>query len=227
MSNDKSTFILVHGAWSGGWSLRALADRLTTRGHTVYRPTLTGLGERSHLAHADVDINTHIADIVNIIRWEELKSVVLVAHSYGGTVISGVPEKVAPGIIRSIVFIDASYPADGESHFDHTGRTEFPEDELMAVPGGGVDADGKPWPGPPRTAQPLATFTQPLKLTGARERIAKKTFIAGSESIVRDRPAIITIKNDPTWRYVELPSGHNVPQALPDETADELERAAQ
>src|SRR5271170_5119317 len=101
------TFVLVHGAWHGG-------------GHAVFTPTLTGLGERSHLLRAGIDLKTHIADVVNVMKWEGLSDVVLCGHSYGGFVISGVAEQMAPAI-RSIVFLDAFVPRNGESTLDLTG----------------------------------------------------------------------------------------------------------
>ncbi len=82
-ANGRTTFVLVHGAWHGGWCWRRVADLLEQRGHKVFAPTLTGLGERSHLLRADTNMDTHIADIVNLVRWEDLHRVVLVAHSYG------------------------------------------------------------------------------------------------------------------------------------------------
>ena len=83
------TFVLVHGAWHGGWCWQRVADRLRGAGHTVFTPTLTGLGERSHLLRAGIDLTTHITDVVNVMRWEDLTDVVLCGHSYGGFVISG------------------------------------------------------------------------------------------------------------------------------------------
>src|ERR1700681_2064231 len=90
------TFVLVHGAWHGGWCWRRVVDRLEQRGHRVFAPTLTGLGERSHRIDAKNGLTTHITDIVNVIKWENLSDIVLVGHSYGGFIISGVAEKVGP-----------------------------------------------------------------------------------------------------------------------------------
>ena len=78
------TFVLVHGAWHGGWCWQRVADRLRSGGHIVFTPTLTGLGERSHLLRAGIDLKTHIADVVNVMKWEQLSDVVLCGHSYGG-----------------------------------------------------------------------------------------------------------------------------------------------
>ena len=114
------TFVLVHGAWHGGWCWQRVADRLRGSGHTVFTPTLTGLGERSHLLRGGIDLKTHITDVVNVIKWEGLSDVVLCGHSYGGFVISGVAEQMAPAI-HSIVFLDAFVPRNGESVLDLTG----------------------------------------------------------------------------------------------------------
>src|SRR5689334_14895699 len=100
------SFVLVHGAWHGGWCWRRVADLLTDKGHKVYAPTLTGLADRSHVMSADIALATHVADIVNLIRWERLGDVVLVGHSYAGFVISGAVEHVQPAI-AALVFLDA------------------------------------------------------------------------------------------------------------------------
>jgi len=92
------TFVLVHGAWHGGWCWRRVADLLTNAGHKVFTPTLTGLGERSHLIDAKVNLSTHVTDIVNVLKWERLKDVILCGHSYGGFVISAVAERMEDAI---------------------------------------------------------------------------------------------------------------------------------
>jgi pimeloyl-ACP methyl ester carboxylesterase len=104
----------VHGAWGGGWDWKHVDQLLTADGYKVYRPTLTGQGERSHLASTNIDLDTHIQDIVNVIVWEDLHDVVLVGHSYGGMVITGVADRV-PDRIRRLVYVDAFVPDNGES----------------------------------------------------------------------------------------------------------------
>src|SRR5689334_4363866 len=108
------TFVLVHGAWHGGWCWRRVADRLRGAGHLVFTPTLTGLGERSHLLRPDIDTNVHVADVTNLIKWERLEDVILCGHSYGGFIISGVAEQMARAI-RSLVFLDAFLPSNGDT----------------------------------------------------------------------------------------------------------------
>ena len=104
-SNSK-TFVLVHGAFHGGWCWRPVADILRAAGHTVFTPTLTGLGERLHLLTPEVNLSTHIQDVVSVLEWENLRDVVLVGHSYGGAVVTGVADRVADRI-GSIVYLDA------------------------------------------------------------------------------------------------------------------------
>jgi pimeloyl-ACP methyl ester carboxylesterase len=114
------TFVLVHGAWHGGWCWCRVADRLRRDGHAVFTPTLTGLGERSHLLRPGIDLATHVADIINVMRWERLSDVVLCGHSYGGFVISGVAEEMSAAI-RAIVFLDA-FPSAGRRYNPQTYR---------------------------------------------------------------------------------------------------------
>ena len=113
-----ASFVLVHGAWHGGWCWRDVRRALEEHGHTVFTPTLTGLGERSHLLSPDIDLETHIADVINLLVWEELNDVILVGHSYGGMVIIGVADQ-AKDRLRHIVYLDAFLPADGESSATH------------------------------------------------------------------------------------------------------------
>jgi pimeloyl-ACP methyl ester carboxylesterase len=112
-----ANFVLVHGAWIGGWCWRPNAQALRKAGHEVFTPTLTGLGERSHLMNPSINLDTHIADIVNVIKHEELSDVVLVGHSYGGMVVTGVADALAEKI-RSLVYLDAFVPESGQALVD-------------------------------------------------------------------------------------------------------------
>jgi pimeloyl-ACP methyl ester carboxylesterase len=112
-----ATFVIVHGAWSGGHAWRWLRPLLRTAGHEVFTPALTGLGERSHLASAQVDLDTHIRDVLGVLEFEDLDQVVLVGHSYGGVVITGVADRM-PQRVAQLVYLDAEVPADGQCEFD-------------------------------------------------------------------------------------------------------------
>jgi pimeloyl-ACP methyl ester carboxylesterase len=112
-----ATFVLVHGAWHGAWCWRRVARLLTRKGHEVFTPTLTGLAERSHLLSPAIDLETHVLDVVNEMKWQELSNVALVGHSYGGMVISGVVEKMERAI-SSFVMVDAFLPETGQALID-------------------------------------------------------------------------------------------------------------
>src|SRR5262245_30919971 len=140
-----ATFVLVHGAWHGGWCWRRVAPLLRAAGHEVYTPTLTGLGERAHLVARHVDLDTHIADVRGVLQCEELSNVVLCGHSYGGMVISGVAES-APNALRSLVYLDAFVPADGQCLLD------FIPAERLAELRQSVHDRGAGWLVPPPSA---------------------------------------------------------------------------
>ena len=116
-TDRKFTYMIVHGAWGGGWAFKEVERLLRADGHTVYRPTLTGQGEKVHLAGlltTNIDLNLHITDVVNVIEWEKLQDIVLVGHSYGGMVITGVADRV-PDRIKHVIYLDAIVPENGES----------------------------------------------------------------------------------------------------------------
>jgi pimeloyl-ACP methyl ester carboxylesterase len=215
------TFVLVHGAWHGGWCWQRVADRLRGGGHHVFTPTLTGLGERSHLVCAGIDLKTHIADVVNVMRWAGLSDVVLCGHSYGGFVISGIAEAMAPAI-RSIVFLDAFVPGNGDTVRDLTGSavqeavgTATQRGDLVIPPRAaeafGVNAADRAWVDRLCVGQPIGTFTDKIVLTGARDRIARKSYIrAKSYANPGFDRAYDALKSDPSWRMYEVACGHDV-----------------
>ena len=126
-----ATFVLVHGAWSGSWGYTKVARLLRAQGHEVWAPSLTGLGEREHLLHPGITLTTHIKDVANVFDFEDLKDVILVGHSYGGVVITGVSSRCADRI-RTLVYLDAFLPANGQCLLDITaeqGRAAFLESQ--------------------------------------------------------------------------------------------------
>ena len=231
------TFVLVHGAWHGGWCWRRVADRLRGGGHVVFAPRLTGLGERAHLLRPGIDIRTHIADVINVIKWERLNDVVLCGHSYGGFIISGIAEQMATAI-RSIVFLDAFLPNDGDTIQDLTGpavqdgiRAALQRGDLGVPPrpaeAFGVNEADRQRVDSLCVPQPIGTFTSAIALTGARERIARKTYIRakGYSNPAFDR-AFATLQSDPSWRCYEIRCGHDVMIGMQERLSELLLQAA-
>ena len=227
------TFVLVHGAWHGGWCWRRVSDRLEKLGHKVFTPTLTGVGERSHLIGPNVNLSTHVTDIVNLIQWEDLSDIVLCGHSYGGMVISGVAEKMAAAI-RSIVFLDAFVPENGDAVINLTGpmvqkalQGALEKGDLGVPPrpaeAFGVNAADRAWVDAKCVPQPVGTFTEKMTLTGARERIGKKAYIrAASYANPGFDQALERLKNNAAWRTYGVPCGHDVMVDMPERLTEIL-----
>jgi pimeloyl-ACP methyl ester carboxylesterase len=230
---EPRSFVLVHGAWHGGWCWRRVADRLARRGHKVYAPSLTGLGDRAHLIGTRPTVTTHIDDIANIIRFEDLQRVILVGHSYGGIVISGVAEKVQPQI-ASIVFLDAFVPPNGATimNLSRQGLRDAVNAAIkrgdLGIPPAraayfNVNEKDQAYVDRKCTPQPIGTYNDPVKLTGARERIAKKTYIRtkGFNSVGFDAIAA-RLRSDPTWTVHDMPCGHDAMIDMPDRLTELL-----
>jgi pimeloyl-ACP methyl ester carboxylesterase len=227
------TFVLVHGAWHGGWCWRRVADLLTEAGHRVFAPTLTGLGERSHLAHAGIDLSTHITDVVNVLKWEGLDSVVLAGHSYADFVVSGVAERM-PAAIASLVFVDAFVPESGDtvatSASPATRRLVdevVGKGETMLPPVSAaffqVNEKDRAWVDAMCTPQPLATFLEKAAPPAARERIPRKVYVRakGYDSQSFDA-ALAKVRPIPSWSTFELPCGHDIMVDMPERLAEIL-----
>src|SRR5712692_1493026 len=230
---ERKTFVLVHGSSAGGWCYRRVADLLEKRGHKVFAPTLTGLGERSHLMSGMITLDTHIADVANVIRWQGLENFVLVGHSYGGWIISGVAEQVEKKI-SSIVFLDAFMPENGQRVLDTNSPRSRAEIEQalkraeVSRPAPHpsvwkVNEKDIPWVAEKFTAQPIGVAFTPIRLTGARDRVPKKTYVRAKGY---DNPnfekAYAKVKADPSWRTCEMPCGHEVMIDMPERTTEIL-----
>jgi len=234
----RKTFVLVHGAWHGGWCWRRVADRLEVKGHTVFTPTLTGLADRSHLLSKDIVLDTHIADIVNLFKWENITDACLVPHSYGGWPCSGALEQIGDRV-SSIVWLDAFKPEDGQRSRDFASdfsRKAFEESVARGEPGRPappaaafhVNEKDQAWVNSLLTAQPNGVAMQPIKLTGAREKVAKKTYIRASKYPQPSFDQALTqCQSDKTWRaIVTETAGHDVMIDAPDWLVDVLIEAS-
>lgn len=213
-AGPKKTIVFVHGAWGGGWQFHKVQPLLEAAGHRVYRPTMTGLGERVHLARPDVGLETHIADIVNVLEFEDLHEVVLVAHSYGGMVVAGVAQRV-PERVGTLVFMDAILPEDGESVMGLVGDGI----EKMAEAGGN---GAEPWqlvprwveagkPRPVDVAQPLLTFTDTIVLDNPEATNIPGAFIltVEAEKETDDFDFFAERARNRGWNVVQMKGGHN------------------
>jgi pimeloyl-ACP methyl ester carboxylesterase len=232
-----TTFVLIHGAWHGGWCYKRVARLLRQAGHEVYTPTLTGLGERAHLMSRSIDLSTHIQDIVGVIRCEELSDVVLCGHSYGGMVIAGVAEQIADTIC-SLVYLDAFVPENGKSLFDYLPAEQSAGMRADAAQNGegykvtpipaaafAVNAQDADWVDAMCVKQPLATFEQKLMLSGRQVR--KRTYVlAAGWGPSPFQQFGMRLKDDRSWQYVSMACGHDVMVDQPQELADVLIAAA-
>jgi len=216
-----AVFLVAHGAWSAGWAWRKMRPLMQAAGHEFHVPSYTGLGERGHLAGRDVSLETHIRDVESVLAYEDLRDVVLIGHSYGGIVATGVADR-ARERIRHLIYLDAFVPKDGESLFDM-----LPE-EARARMRKGAEETGDDWlippnPVPPdtdladvawimarRMPQPIATFTAPIRLRNGpldlpRSYIYCRRFAPGDGF----RRFALAARQSPAWRCLELEASHS------------------
>lgn len=229
-----ATYVLVPGGWSGGWQSRTVAKHLRANGHEVFTPTLTGLGERVHLARPEVDLETHIQDIVNVIQFEDLTDVFLVGYSYSGIVITAVAERL-PERLAHLIYVDAYLPRDGQSLADILGP------EVMAMLRGVAEQYGDGWrlphyppDAPFRTDHPLNTAFQAVHLQHPDALTLPRTFIFCTEGkeptdaiMLPIAQAAARVKTDPAWHYHELTTGHVPWETMPEALASLLHTSAQ
>jgi len=218
-----ATYLICHGAWSAGWAWKKMRPLLRAAGHEVFTPSYTGLGERAHLAHPLVDLETHIADILAVIDCEDLRDILLVGHSYGGMVATGVADRV-PGRIKHLCYLDAFVPADGQSLNDLVGRAP-PAAPLAGwlIPPNPSAPDTAPedldWTGPRRRHQPARCFGQALRLTHAVPPFPR-TYIHCTRKEGPDVFAqfAMRFRDDPAWRFHAMDASHSpnitAPEAL-------------
>jgi pimeloyl-ACP methyl ester carboxylesterase len=234
-----ATFVLVHGAWHGSWCWQRVRRKLQAAGHEVFTPTLTGVGDRSHLNSPQVTLETHIKDVENLIRWEDLSDVILVGHSYGGMVVTGVADRL-PDRIRALIYLDAFVPDDGDSLI-----SLLPDNQRVQILEG-TNATGEGWKVPPIpaevfavneadctwvdgqcTMQSLATFSEPIRLTGGVDRIADVTYVLASRfEMDSPFPPFMEKATAKGWKIGVLPCGHDVMIDMPGEVTELLLDAA-
>ena len=230
-----STYVLVHGAWHGSWCWKRVRKALQARGHDVFTPTLTGVGERSHLLSPQVSLDTHIDDVANLIQWEELSDVVLCGHSYGGCVISGVADRI-PDRLGALVYLDAFVLKNGQCLHD----TLPPEQRNMQMEATmrdgegwkvppipaevfGVNANDAAWVNRQCTMQPLATFQQAIKLSGKGDTIKNVTFILAAGFADSPFPQFYEQAKAKGWKTHTMACGHDAMLDLPGDLTQMLD----
>jgi pimeloyl-ACP methyl ester carboxylesterase len=223
-----ATFVLVHGAWHGGWCWKKVIPLLRERDHEVFAPTLTGLGERAHLRKDSIGLGTHIQDIVNVLDYEDLHDVVLVGHSYGGMVISGAADRV-PHRIAHAVYLDAHVPVDGQSVIDILGFTRpgYETDQwLDPISTFGVeDAADLEWLKAKMTPQPTRALREKITLSRPLEENAfTRTYVLAEEQTLGPtfKQTSERLAADPRWRVTSLPTGHDIMVTMPVELTETL-----
>lgn len=226
----KYTYVIVPGSTGGGWDWKNIDQLLTEDHHVVYRITLTGLGERVHLASPDINLTTHIEDVVNTILFEDLDNVVLVGHSYAGMVITGVMDRI-PDRIGHVIYLDAVVPEDGMSCFDVLTEAG------IALPPADIIRDGLvyfPWidlekPYPRDVPHPLKTLTEPVSYKNPKALELPGTFVAYvTPGQIKERQ-----DNDKTWKrarkrgwdILTIDSDHNAQRSHPKKLVKLLETA--
>lgn len=225
----KPVYVIVHGAWGGSWAFKKADSLLTERGAVVYRPSLTGQGERVHLATTAVGLNTHINDVVNMILYEELHDVILVGHSYGGMVVTGVADSLA-GRIKKLIYLDAMVPENGESVTSMQGaRAEGIK--KMVVDGFVVPPWVKAGQAPPKDVpHPYKTLTDNIVLTNPKRLAIPTTYILtvekGKDPATDDFAPQAERAKKKGWPVMILEADHNPQWSAPEALVEMLTNAA-
>lgn len=222
---QQPTFVIVHGAWGGSWSFKKADALLTEKGFKVYRPNLTGQGERVHLASPDIDLNTHILDVVNTILYEDLHDVILMGHSYGGMVITGVADSI-PERISQLIFMDALVPNDGESLISARKNENYASEQTVRdgfmIPVWQNDSD----PLPHDVPQSFKTFNTPVSRTKKEALKLPATYILTVDN--PDKPEADSFypfslrAHERGWKVVSMTADHNPQQSNVNELVEVL-----
>jgi len=233
-----TTIVMVHGAWGGSYGFRHVRQRLAAAGHEPFTPSLTGVGERSHLAGPHVNLSMHIRDVYNTVFYEDLHDIVLLGFSYGGMVVTGLLDSIGSRV-RHLVYLDAMVPRDGQAAVDVFGGDASALLE-RAVDGGvppiprELDTpEATAWSDARRVNQPIGTLTEPVKLSvPIEERAFTRTFIKATAD-PNELPdsafwrAARHAQESPLWEYHAIVTNHMVPLTRPDDlTAILLDLAA-
>jgi pimeloyl-ACP methyl ester carboxylesterase len=215
-------YVLVHGAWHGGWCWKETARTLRATGHEVYTPTLSGLADRSHLPLDGINVDTHIADVAGLIRWEELEDVVLVGHSYGGNIITGVADLMAEKL-AALVYVDATVPGVSDPLPTPADLT-VPSVPPMSTSAFAVLEEHRARVDRLMTPQPIGCRTQIYASKGGMDAVERRAFIAATDwaNGARSRSTLERLQALGGWELSEVAWGHDVMVDHPKELAQYL-----
>ena len=231
-----ANYVLVHGSWLGGWCWQRVTPLLTAAGHNVLAPSLTGLGDRTHVGHGVIDLDLHIKDISALLEWEDLTEVILVGHSYAGMVITAVGDRM-PERVAHLFYVDAVVPEDSKAIIDlippemaesiraaaaaNDDPTRMPPAPPEAL--GITDPGDVAWVMAKSVGMPIATHEQPIQLTGTYKNVAKRTYVACTDPALGGLEATAAAaRDDPDCNYFEIATGHDPMITKPSELADIL-----
>jgi pimeloyl-ACP methyl ester carboxylesterase len=215
-----ATFLVAHGAWSSAWAWKKMRPLLRAAGHELWTPTYTGLGERAHLASPSVDLDTHIADILGVLDMEDLREIVLIGHSYGGMVATGVADRARERIAQ-VVYLDAFVPKDGQSLLDLQGaetRDRMRESARTGCDGWRLPPNPMPpdtpeadvaWATGRRMPHPLKCFEQPLRPTSSAPPPRSYIYCRRARPDDVFRQFAERAQRESGWRYFEMDASHN------------------
>lgn len=233
--NGTRTILVAHGAWSAGWVWKKMHSRMDAAGIRLVTPTYTGLGEREHLASRDVDLETHVQDLMHVIHYEQLEEFMLLGHSYGGMVATQVADRV-PEKISKLVYLDAFVPRDGQSLLDLQGpqaaaalRERVKSGDGWRVPPNPAPADTSPedlaWINARRMAQPVKCFEAPVHLAHGDTHIPR-TYIRCMRYANEAFGQFATRAKNEGWGYYEMDASHSPHVTAPDALATLLKKIA-
>jgi pimeloyl-ACP methyl ester carboxylesterase len=220
-------FVLVHGAWHGAWCWKKILPGLWKAGHRAFPVTLTGTGERAHQLSPGISLKTHIDDVAAVMEAEELQQAIVVGHSYGGMVVTGLADRM-PGRIARLVYLDAVVPLPGESWSSgHPPQTQEQRRQAIAATGSipaadpalfGLSGEDADWVARRQTPQPGGVYDDRLQFDAARVAALPRTFIdctspaLATIAVMRER-----VRKEPGWKVHEIPTGHDPMISAPEE----------
>jgi pimeloyl-ACP methyl ester carboxylesterase len=223
-----ATIVLAHGAWSAAWAWKKVRPLMARSGHSFFTPTYTGLGERAHLASPSIDLETHIADVMGVLEFEDLRNVVLLGHSYGGMVATSVADQARERIAQ-LIYLDAFVPEDGQCLFDLVPAQQRNAQRAAAKSGDGyrvppnpipedTSAEDRAWIMGKRLPHPLKCMEQPLRLQHGALTLPRSYIFALRNARGPFGQFATRARSTPGWRYYEIDSSHSpnitAPEAL-------------